>query len=199
MDPNSQRLSQLSPHKRLLLALRLQQQSAGVPSGGQRLIAYVVPQAGQEVSAPELRSFLGDNLPNYMVPSHFVVLDSLPLTPNGKLDRSALPDPDEQRSEAESELVEPSTPVEKDIATIWAGLLGFEPIGVNEDFFELGGHSLLVTRMIAQLRELYALDIPVSAFFQARTIAGLAAYIETLNWASQDQDSAAGDRDEIEF
>jgi hypothetical protein len=70
---------------------------------------------------------------------------------------------------------------------------------VLEDFFELGGHSLLVTRMVAQLRDLYELDIPVSAVFQARTIAALGAHIDALAWAARDRDSAAGDRDEIEF
>ena len=201
MTPYSHRLSQLSPQKRRLLALRLGKQAASIPqaAGDQRLVAYVVPQAGGALAVTELRSFLSEKLPSYMVPSNFVVLDALPLTPNGKLDRRALPDPEELRPESEDGFVEPRTEIERAVARIWAGLLGFEPIGVQDDFFELGGHSLLVTRMIAHLRDLYGLDIPVAAFFQVRTVAGLAAYIETLSWANRDRDSAAGDRDEIEF
>ena len=101
----------------------------------------------------ELRSFLKQKLPEYMVPSAFVFLDTLPLTPNGKVDRKALPAPDQNRPEAEESYVAPRTPVEELLAEIWAEVLKLDKVGVHDNFFELGGHSLLATQVISRVRK----------------------------------------------
>lgn len=205
MSDYSQRLQSLSLAQRRLLALRLQQYQTGSdqpPSSGAKiLVAYVVPYEAHTITAGDLRAFLSNKLPDYMIPAYFVFLDVLPLTPNGKLDRKALPEPDQTQLLAEDSYVEPRTDTEREIAGIWAGLLGFDLIGVNDNFFELGGHSLLVTQVIAQLRNHYQISIPITGFFENPTIAGLAGLVETLRWvSSQNQmNSGAEDREEIQL
>lgn len=100
-----------------------------------RLVAYVVAAQSSAPSANELRGFLGQKLPEYMIPSIFVLLDSLPLTPNGKVDRKALPAPDQSRPELESRFVAPRTPVEDILAQIWTEVLKLDKIGIHDDFF----------------------------------------------------------------
>src|SRR5206468_1676699 len=116
-----------------------------------RLVAYVVPEPGQPLTNSELRGFLKQKLPEYMVASAFVMLDALPLTPNGKIDRRALPASDQARSDSQRDFVAPRTPTEEVLAGIWAQLLGIEQVGIYDDFFELGGHSLLATRLISRV------------------------------------------------
>ncbi|HEY0607596.1 MAG TPA: amino acid adenylation domain-containing protein, partial [Herpetosiphonaceae bacterium] len=140
---------------------------------------------GHPVLGSELRQYVGSRLPEYMVPSMFVVLDALPLTPSGKLDRRALPLPDRSRRDLDGEVVLPRTPLEATLASIWAELLGIEQIGIHDNFFALGGHSLLVTQMVARLRETLELELPVHSLFETPTIASLARQIETLRWAVQ--------------
>ncbi len=154
--------------------------------GEQRLVAYVVGQDGAgatgQISPPttsDLRAFLKEQLPDYMVPSTFVSLDALPLTPNGKVDRRALPAPDAARPELEGVFVAPRTPVEEMLAGQWAQLLGVEQVGIHDNFFDLGGHSLLATRLVSRLRETFPVELPVRSLFEASTVAELAAYIET--------------------
>jgi amino acid adenylation domain-containing protein len=120
---------------------------------GKRLIAYVVSDPGVVPSAGQLRRFLKEKLPEYMIPSAFVYLDSLPLTPNGKVDRRALPQPSNVRPEGEEEFVAPRTPMERAIAEIWQDLLGVEKVGVDDNFFDLGGHSLLSIQVVARLEK----------------------------------------------
>jgi amino acid adenylation domain-containing protein len=143
-----------------------------------RLVAYLAP-AANAVPARDLRAFLADQLPDYMVPSAFVWLDALPLTPTGKLDRRALPEPAE---EAQEESTAPRTPVEELIAGIWEELLGRAPgtAGIHDDFFELGGHSLLATRALSRMREALGVAVPLRALFEAPTIAGLAERVERM-------------------
>ncbi|MGH7829115.1 MAG: phosphopantetheine-binding protein, partial [Candidatus Binatia bacterium] len=129
-------------------------------------------------SAGELRSFLKGKLPEYMVPSVFVVLDALPLTPNGKVNRKALPVPDRSRLEQESPFVPPSTPAEKTIAEIWAQVLKVDRVGIDDDFFDLGGHSLLATQIVSRIREGFALELPLQSLFEWPTVGGLAGVIE---------------------
>ncbi|HET8842843.1 MAG TPA: phosphopantetheine-binding protein, partial [Ktedonobacteraceae bacterium] len=117
-------------------------------------------------------------LPDYMVPAAIVVLEHWPLTPNGKLDRRQLPAPLwSERSGVTTALVAPRTPLEEMLVEIWQHVLGIEQIGVNDDFFALGGHSLLATQVIARLREILQIEIPLRALFEMPTIAALAEQI----------------------
>jgi amino acid adenylation domain-containing protein/non-ribosomal peptide synthase protein (TIGR01720 family) len=147
----------------------------GPAVGEARLVAYVVPSDGAAPASSELRELLGRTLPDYMVPSAFVVLESLPLTPTGKLDRRALPAPDLR---VEAALAPPRSPVEEALVGIWAEVLGVDRVGVQEDFFSLGGHSLLATRLMSRLRDLFQVELPLRDLFEAPTVAGLAARVE---------------------
>ncbi|MFC5743592.1 non-ribosomal peptide synthetase [Dyella tabacisoli] len=140
--------------------------------GDKRLVAYVVARDGQAMpDETQLRAAVGKHLPEYMVPNHFVVLDSFPLTANGKLDRKALPAPDTTRSEAA--YVAPRTPVEEVIAGIWAEVLKLDKVSVHDDFFALGGHSLLAIAMIERMRRV-ELSVDIRQFFAEPTVAALA-------------------------
>jgi amino acid adenylation domain-containing protein len=145
--------------------------------GTQRLVAYLVADDGQAPASSELRRFLRQKLPEYMLPAAFVPLDALPLTPNGKVDRRALPAPDWSRSEREGAFVAPRTPVEEVLAGIWAQVLGIEHVGIHDNFFELGGHSLLATQVIARLVQAFSVRVSLTAFFEGPTIAALAREI----------------------
>jgi len=133
-----------------------------------------------EVSARSLRSYLGEQLPEYMVPSAFVVLDKLPLTPNGKVDRQALPAPDQSRPELEEGYVSPRNPIEEVLAGTWAELLKVERVGIHDNFFELGGHSLLATQVISRLRDSLQVELPLRSLFGSPTVAGLALATEEI-------------------
>ena len=143
-------------------------------------MAYVVAAPGCTPSANELRSFLQQKLPEYMVPSAFMFLESLPLTPNGKLDRKALPAPDQTRPELEETFVAPRTPVEETLASIWAGVLKLDKVGIHDNFFDLGGHSLLAMQLISRIRDTFKLDLPLRSLFEAPTIDGLAQRVQEL-------------------
>ena len=121
--------------------------------GDTRLVAYVVPAAAQAPTSSDLRRFLQEKLPAYMVPAAFVWLDTLPLTPNGKVDRRALPLPDRPRLGLGGTFVAPSTPLEMRIAEVWQEVLGVDRVGVYDNFFDLGGHSLLSMRVMARLEK----------------------------------------------
>jgi acyl carrier protein len=129
---------------------------------------------------PRLRKYLAEALPEYMVPSAFVVLNELPLTPNGKVDRKALPAPGQTRLALAGEFVAPTTPVEEALAEIFAGLLRVDRIGMHDNFFELGGHSLLAMRVISRMRQVLSVELPLRELFAAPTVAGLAARVETM-------------------
>ncbi|HEU4558131.1 MAG TPA: amino acid adenylation domain-containing protein, partial [Longimicrobium sp.] len=146
-------------------------------TGDRQLVAYVVGS----VETGALRAHLRQGLPEYMVPSAFVFLDALPLTPNGKLDRKALPAPD--FAPAEERYVAPRTPVEEVLAEIWAETLRLERVGVEESFFDLGGHSLLATRVVARVRQLFGVEVPLRALFEGPTVAELARRVEEMRRA----------------
>jgi len=148
--------------------------------GDKRLVAYTVAAAGSAPSANELRSFLQQKLPEYMVPSAFMFLESLPLTPNGKLDRKALPASDQTRPELEEAYFPPRTPVEELLAQIWSDVLQVDQVGIHDNFFHLGGHSLLATRLISRIRDTFKLDLPLRNLFEAPTIYGLAQRVQEL-------------------
>ena len=154
------------------------------------LVAYLVAAQGRKDAEPgQLREFLRQKLPDYMVPSKFVNLESLPLTPNGKVDRKALPSPSQTRPDLKAPYIAPRTPLELDLSEICAQVLGLESqngtpvVGVNDNFFDLGGHSLLGTRLVFLLREKYGLeaaDLPLRVLFEQPTVANLARTIEMV-------------------
>ena len=146
--------------------------------GQKRLVAYVSPK-GTAIASAELAAFLGKKLPNYMVPTAFVMLAALPMTANGKLDRKALPAPQDLGA-AQSNYVGPSTPVEEVLTNIWAEVLGREQVGTQDDFFELGGHSLLATQVVSRVRQALGTELPLRTLFESPTVGGLAARIEAL-------------------
>jgi acyl carrier protein len=141
-----------------------------------RLVAYVVASQAEASSANELRDFLKAKLPDYMVPSAFIFLESLPLTPNGKVDRRALPAPDQTHQVANA-FAAPRTPVEEMLAGIWADVLQLERVGIHDNFFDLGGHSLLATQVISRACETFCIEIPLRALFEGPTVAALAVKI----------------------
>jgi surfactin family lipopeptide synthetase A len=142
------------------------------------LVAYVVGALPFPPSVSELRGFLRQKLPEYMVPSTFVFLDSLPLTPNGKADRNALPAPAQSRPELNERFLAPRTAVEQTLATIWAELLKVDRVGIHDNFFELGGHSLLATQVVSRMREVFAKEVSLRSLFEAPTIAELAPLMD---------------------
>ncbi|SCC56827.1 non-ribosomal peptide synthase/polyketide synthase, partial [Rhodococcus qingshengii] len=143
--------------------------------GDQRLVAYVVPAAGVSVSVDDLRVSVGSLLPEYMVPSAFVVLDSIPLTVNGKLDRRALPVPSLQVAVFRA----PTSVVEEVVAQTFADVLGVERVGLDDDFFALGGNSLIATRVAARLGQALDAQVPVRVLFEASSVELLAARVES--------------------
>ncbi|WP_343829064.1 non-ribosomal peptide synthetase, partial [Massilia aurea] len=130
----------------------------------QRLVAYVIARNGAALDAASLRASLAANLPDYMLPAAFVILDAFPLTPNGKLDRKALPAPD-QSAVASRGYEEPQGVAETAIAAIWQELLGLERVGRNDHFFELGGHSLLAVQVISRVRQGLGIEIALRDLF----------------------------------
>jgi amino acid adenylation domain-containing protein len=142
--------------------------------GDTRLVAYVVPTRDPAPTTSELRNFLKTKLPEYMVPSAFVVLEALPLTPNGKVDRNALPHPQGGRPALEGGFVAPHDAFEQQLTHIWEELLGVKPIGVQDDFFELGGHSLLAVQVFAHIEKRMGIRLPLVTLFERPTIAHLA-------------------------
>ncbi|HFE52348.1 MAG TPA: amino acid adenylation domain-containing protein, partial [Bacteroidetes bacterium] len=149
--------------------------------GDKRLVAYVVPASPEtDVDRGELRNYLAERLPDYMIPSALVVLDSLPLTPSGKVDRRALPAPDYGTDRVEAAYVPPRTPMEELVAGLWAELLGASRVGAQDNFFEIGGHSLLATQVVSRLRETLGVEVPIRLFFEQPTVEGLARVLEEL-------------------
>ena len=147
-------------------------------SGDQRLVAYVVPNRQPAPSVSDLRRFLGDRLPDYMVPSAFVILDTLPLSPSGKVDRRALPAPDKRRPELQATFVAPRTPVEESLAEIWSEALCLETVGIHDNFLELGGHSLVATQVVSRVLDRFQLELPLRSLFgEPSTIANTAIFI----------------------
>ena len=134
---------------------------------------------------PQVRRLASQKLPEYMVPSAFVVLDSLPLTENGKVDRRALPAPDQSRPDLEGHFVAPRTPAEEILASIWTDVLRLEQAGIQDNFFELGGHSLSATRVVSRVRQVFGVELPLRALFETPTIEALAKTIENLKRTEQ--------------
>src|SRR5207245_418412 len=126
---------------------------------------------GQSLSSIELREFLKQQLPVYMIPSAFVELEALPLLPNGKIDRRALPAPDEGKVAEAQAFVAPRNPIEEVLGDIWTDVLKLKQIDIHANFFEIGGHSLLAIRVIARIRTAFQVELPVRCLFESPTIA----------------------------
>jgi len=144
------------------------------------LVAYVVGNdaTATELSQDILRAHLQEKLPSYMVPAFIILLDVLPLTRNGKVDRRALPSPEFGQPDSKEGHVAPRTQIEELLAEIWREVLKCSSAGVHDNFFEVGGHSLLAMRLIAQVRETFQVEMPISSLFEAPTLAGLGRLIE---------------------
>ena len=148
---------------------------------GDQLVAYV---SADSDNCDGWRQSLAEALPEYMVPSLFMVLEALPLSPNGKLDRKALPEPQWQAREYRA----PQTDTEQQLASLWEELLGQSPVGLDDNFFALGGHSLLATRVVATLRDRWSVDVPLRALFEADTLQALAALVDEHNGDAKQQE-----------
>jgi amino acid adenylation domain-containing protein len=153
--------------------------------GEKRLAAYLVAKPGKALSINELRDSLRRELPEYMSPAAYVMLDALPLTANGKLDRRALPVPDGSNAEKEQGYAPPRTPTEKRLSEIWSQVLGVARVGVNDDFFEVGGHSLLATQAISRIRAVFKIDLPLRALFEHPKLNELARTIDQASKAGR--------------
>jgi acyl carrier protein len=164
-------------------------------SGAKRLVAYTVSPESPGPSSSDLREHLKRTLPEYMVPSLFVQLETLPLTPNGKVDRKALPKPELDRSAVEMD-GEPQSDAELLLAQIWSEVLDVPRVGTRSNFFDLGGHSLMITRILSRLREALQIELPMKSIFEAPTIAEFAVLVEN---AVADQISRLTDDEVLEL
>jgi amino acid adenylation domain-containing protein len=169
--------------------------------GEKRLVAYIVAAPGASPSAAELRTWVLQHLPDYMVPSVFILLERFPLTPNGKVDRAALPLPDREGGNSGPH-VAPRTPIEQSIGQIWSDVLRVQQVSIYDNFFELGGHSLLATQVISRLRDELQVEVTLRHLFEADTLATLAEYCSTVLSVQQlvgdFPHSADGDDDDYE-
>jgi acyl carrier protein len=156
--------------------------------GLRQLVAYVITTDGQTLEAEQIRAALGKELPDYMVPATIIAMKEFPLSPNGKLDRKALPAPEAPASG--SVYSAPESPVEKQLATMWAELLGADKVGIHDDFFALGGHSLVAMQLVSRIMTAMQVELPLDALFNAPTIAGLARQIDEN--AAKPQGDGAG-------
>jgi amino acid adenylation domain-containing protein len=148
--------------------------------GDQRLVAYLVPR-GASPETDALKAFLRENLPDYMIPSAFVFMESFPLTPNEKIDRHALPSPEHNRPLLNKTFIAPRDSVEQQLAKIFEKILGVQPIGVADNFFELGGHSLLAVRVFSQIEKIFGKKLPLATLFRAPTIEEIARVLREEN------------------
>lgn len=156
---------------------------------------------------PQIRDYLKQRLPEYMLPAAYVLLARWPLTPNNKIDRQALPAPGSRLNTVNDQAIDPDTETEKQMAHIWQQVLGIDYVGANQNFFAVGGHSLLATQIVSRIRDDFGFDVGLQVFFERPTITALADYLDTLRWAISDQTesgmnvqaSADTDREEFEI
>jgi amino acid adenylation domain-containing protein len=145
--------------------------------GDKRIAAYIVPREEHALDVSDLRNHLKRRLPDYMLPSVFVILESMPLSETGKIDRESLPAPEQSRPALEQSYAAPTTALEKILAGIFGEVLKIARVGVCDNFFELGGHSLLATRVVSKVRQIFAIELPVRKLFEGPTVSGLASVI----------------------
>ena len=147
--------------------------------GEKYLAGYIVPRLESVLNASEVREFLSNKLPDYMIPTAFEFVESLPLT-NGKLDRLALPKPDPRRRELKETYVAPRNEVERKLAGIWSEVLQIDNIGVHDNFFDLGGHSLTASRVLSRVLDCFRVEVSLRSFFESPTLTGLAPKVENV-------------------
>jgi len=164
----------LREHHDLSEAVALIRQGA---DGEKYIAAYVVPAQQPAPTAGELRAWLKERLPEYMVPSAWTHLENLPLTASGKLDRASLPEPERGRPDLASQFASPRTAIEEMLAEIFADILDLERTGIDDNFFELGGHSLLATRVVTRIRKVFNADLPLRGFFERPTVRDIAEFL----------------------
>lgn len=157
-------------------------------SGDERLVAYLVPTVQPGPKVGELRRFLNEKLPDYMIPHDFVTLEAIPLTDTRKVDRKALPDPGTSRPALTTPYVAPRTPIEKELAKIWAEVLSTDEVGIHDDFFDLGGHSLSATQIISRVIATFELQLPVRALFDSPTVAAMSVVISSKEGQKADEE-----------
>lgn len=165
--------------------------------GEQALAAYIVPRGPIRPTIDQLQRFLKELLPDYMVPSAFMFLDSLPLT-NSKLDRRALPRPDGKRPALSTPHTSPSNEIENSLIQIWEEVLDVRPIGIHDNFFDLGGHSLSASRVVSRVISQFQLEMPLQSLFQSPTIADMAAVIAAHQGKTLDEQGLTTLLDELE-
>jgi acyl-CoA synthetase (AMP-forming)/AMP-acid ligase II/acyl carrier protein len=146
-------------------------------TGHNALVSYVVFKDSKKVGIPELRDFLKQKLPEYMIPSLFMEMDEIPLLPNGKTDRKSLPAPEQSRLELETVYIAPQSEVERIIAEVWKQVLRIEQVGLHDNFFDLGGHSLLLIQIHNKFQEVFKKEIPIAEMFRFPTIKALADHL----------------------
>jgi amino acid adenylation domain-containing protein len=176
-------------------------------SGDKQLVAYVAPERTnqppymneQTLTPTTLREYLKGRLPQYMVPSAFVLMERFPLTANGKIDRQALAALSVENTEPAQDFVSPRTETEKALAVIWTRLLKVENIGINDDVFDLGAHSLLAMKALTQIRDVFEVSLSLRNLFEHPTLAGLAEIIDGLSWLAKAKTPSEdiSDREEI--
>ena len=149
-------------------------------SGERRLVAYLVLASDVQLKTTVVRKFLGEHLPDYMVPSTFVRLERLPISANGKLDRAALPPPTPDNTLGEEAYEAPQTEIQERLASIVASLLSVNGVGIDDNFFNLGGHSLLGAQMIARISDTFGVDLSLLSVFDDPTVRGMSVEIERL-------------------
>jgi aspartate racemase len=152
--------------------------------GGKNLVAYVVPAREQVPTGSELRAYLKQRLPHYMVPSAFVLLEAMPKTPNGKVDRRGMPAPKPADFTEPNEYIAPTDELEKQLTKIWAAVLSKESIGIRDNFFDLGGHSLLAARLMHRIEQTLGQRLPLAALLQAPTVEQFAALLRQEGWSA---------------
>jgi acyl carrier protein len=149
-------------------------------AGERRLAAYAAGKPGTRLTSNELREHAKATLPEFMIPSSFVVVDAIPLTRSGKVDRSALANPAADIPSGEARFEPPRNAIEEGLALIWMRVLGRDRIGIHDDFFRLGGHSLLATQVVSRIREAFEVDVPLRSLFENKNISRLGGVVEAL-------------------
>lgn len=164
----------------VVVVRELDQDSLAETLHERQLIGYIVPKVDTKLTERELRAFLKQALPTYMVPAVLIMLDMLPLTANGKVDQKVLPSPEFTTVTEISPIISPTTSLEAALVELWTQLLGQKQIGIHDNFFELGGHSLLATQLVSRIRDRFHVELPLRRLFETPTIAELAQTIESL-------------------
>jgi acyl carrier protein len=166
--------------------------------GDKRIVGYVVARPKESFDASEVRQYLKQKLPEYMIPAALVLLDELPLTVSGKVDRRALPAPDQNGLQLANVYQPPRTPTEQTLVAIWGEVLKLEKLGIYDNFFDLGGHSLLATQIISRIRSAFSIDLPQRHMFESPTVAVMAVIIAEDQMKRTSEDALAQILREVE-